>query len=378
MESPGLSLQQMKLRAFDVGERTAELGRKSLQQRLDRWRSRAFFIVQCAITAGMAWWIAEGLLGHPMPFFAPVASIISLGFTFGNRLRRGIEVSIGVAVGIFIGDLFVTFFGSGVWQLIVVIVLAMSMATVLGGGQLLIIQSGVQSAIIIGLAATPEQGLSRWLDAVVGCLVALVAATIVPLAPLRRPRVLAAQVLQGFATTLRAAEEALRGNDPEAADAVLDQARAEEKNLAALDEAAAEGMAVVRYSPFRRRHLPAVQAYSDLHGPLDRAHRNLRVLARRCVVAVWRDEEVPESYRRLMSSLAEIVDFMAAELYDRHLPVAARERLVQLAADTSHMKLIESMSAVVILAQLRSMLTDLLQLTGMDYAEARKVMPDMD
>lgn len=378
MESAGFSLHQMKLRAFDVGERTAEISRKSMRQRVERWRSRIFFIIQCAVTAGVAWWIAEDLVGHPQPFFAPVASIISLGFTFGQRLRRGIEVSIGVAVGVFIGDLFVTFFGSGVWQIIVVILLAMSVATLLGAGQLLIIQSGVQSAIIIGLATTPEQGLSRWLDAVVGCVVALVAATIVPLAPLRRPRVLAAQVLHGFAVTLRAAEVALRQDDPEAADAVLDQARAEEKNLAALNEAAAEGMAVVRYSPFRRRHLPAVQAYSDLHGPLDRAHRNLRVLARRCAVAVWRHEEVPESYRRLMSSLADIVDFMSAELNDRHLPVAARERLVQLARETSHVKLIESISAVVVLAQLRSILADLMQLTGMDYDEARGTVPDMD
>lgn len=378
MDSSGFSLQQMKLRAFDVSERTARLGRKSVRQRIARWKSRIFFIIQCAIAAGLAWWLARHVLGHQMPFFAPVAAIISLGFTFGHRLRRGIEVSIGVAVGILTGDVFVTFFGSGPWQIVVVVALAMSIATLLGAGQLLIIQSGVQSAIIIGLSASPAQGLSRWVDAIVGCIIALIAATIVPLAPLRRPRVLAAAVLQDFAATLDAAESALAQRDTDAADAVLTRARAGETNLGALDEAAAEGMAVVRYSPFRRRHLPAVQAYSELYEPLDRANRNLRVLARRCAVAIWREEEVPESHLTLLSSLADITRFMASELLDRHLPTAARQRLVDLSFASSHIRLMDSISAVVILAQLRSMLTDLLQLTGMDYAEARSAMPDMD
>jgi uncharacterized membrane protein YgaE (UPF0421/DUF939 family) len=378
MDSPVSALQQMKLRAFDVSERTAELGRKSLKQRVERWRSRFFFIIQCAITAGVAWWLAQHVLGHPMPFFAPVATIISLGFTFGNRLRRGIEVSIGVAVGVFVGDVFVTFFGSGAWQIMVVIVLAMSAAALLGAGQLLIIQSGVQAAIIIGLSATPGQGLSRWLDALIGCAVALVAATIVPLGPLRRPRVLAASVLEHMAGTLDLAERALREQDHHAAEEVLERARGTEKNLAELDEAAAEGMAVVRYSPFRRRHLPAVQAYSDLHQPLDRTHRNLRVLVRRSAVAIWRHEEVPPSYLALMESLATTMRYMSLQLSERHLPTAAREQLIELAVESSHAKLLDSISAVVILAQLRSMIADLLQLTGMDYEEARKVMPDMD
>jgi uncharacterized membrane protein YgaE (UPF0421/DUF939 family) len=368
----------MKLRAFDVSERTAKLGRKSAKQRIDRWRSRAFFIVQCAVTAGIAWWLAQHVLRHPMPFFAPVAAIICLGFTFGQRLKRGIEVSIGVALGVFIGDLFVTFFGSGPWQIAIVIVLAMSVATLVGAGQLMIIQSGVQSAIIIGLSAAPGQALSRWLDAVIGCAIALAAATIVPLAPLRRPRLLAAAVLQDMAMTLEAAAQALRQGDPEAADKVLEQARAGDVRLHALDEAAAEGMAVVRYSPFTRRHMSSVVAYSELYQPLDRANRNLRVLARRCAVALWRHEEVPQTYLVTMSSLAEILHFMAGKLFDRQLPVAARERLIELGVATSRLRLHNSMSAVVILAQLRSMLADLLELTGMDYAEARTAMPDMD
>ena len=198
---PDSMLQRMKLRAFDLSERTGRRGRASLQERLDRWRDRSFMIIQCAVTAGLAWWLAQVVLGHDVPFFAPVAALLCLGVTFGHRLRRGIEVAVGVAVGIAVGDLFVLLFGTGVWQIAVVLVFSMSLATLLGAGQLMIMQAGVQSMLVITLIPDPGQGFDRWLDAVIGCAIALLVATVAPSAPLRRPRILAAQVLQEMAGT---------------------------------------------------------------------------------------------------------------------------------------------------------------------------------
>ena len=64
------------------------------------------------------------------------------------------------------------------------------------------------------------------------------------------------------------------------------------KGLTALDEAAAEGLAVVRDSPFWRRQLSDVTAFADLYDPLGHASRNLRVLARRSTAVVWRGRDV--------------------------------------------------------------------------------------
>ena len=36
-------------------------------------------IAQCSITAALAWLLARQLLGHQLPFFAPIAAIITLG-----------------------------------------------------------------------------------------------------------------------------------------------------------------------------------------------------------------------------------------------------------------------------------------------------------
>jgi uncharacterized membrane protein YgaE (UPF0421/DUF939 family) len=68
-------------------------------------RPRAFMIAQCSITAALAWLLARELLGHQLPFFAPIAAIITLGLRYGQRLRRCVEVAIGVAVGVAVGDL---------------------------------------------------------------------------------------------------------------------------------------------------------------------------------------------------------------------------------------------------------------------------------
>src|SRR5687768_9312902 len=105
--------------------------RTSLGARFDRWHSKSWQIGQCAIAAGLAWFIAHDLVGHAVPFFAPIAAVVSLGTTYGQRLRRVAEVTVGVAVGVFLADLIVAGIGSGWWQLMVIVALAMSTAVLL-------------------------------------------------------------------------------------------------------------------------------------------------------------------------------------------------------------------------------------------------------
>jgi uncharacterized membrane protein YgaE (UPF0421/DUF939 family) len=377
MDSEAFSLQRMKLRAFDLSDRTIRRGEVSAVRRVERWRQRAFMIVQCSVTAGVAWLMASLLLGHQVPYFAAAAAILVLGVAYGQRLRRGVDVAIGVTLGVALGDLWLVLFGAGVWQVVLVSAIAMSLATLVGAGPLMTTQAGAQSIAVLVMAPSPVYGFERWLDAVIGCTLALLVATVAPSGPLRKPAVVASKVVAGMAETLDAAAAALASNDEDAASAALDRAQAAEKDLAAFDAAAAEGLEVVRHSPFRRRELGLVAAFADLHTPLDHASRNLRVLVRRCVVAVWRGDRVPEAYQDLIRRLAEVCRFRARELEEQRLPTAARDELREIGEASAHLQLTGSMSAVVILAQLRSMVADLMQLTGMDYHEARELLPDM-
>jgi len=369
------TLEHWRERGAALGPRTARQSRASLARRLARLRSRLFFIVQCALAAAVAWWAGRTLLHHHAPFFAPVTAMVCLGLTYGQRLRRVVEVTVGVAIGVFMGDVFVQVAGSGVWQIAVVAILAMSVAVFLGAGTIIVTQAGVQSVIVMTLLAQPGAAFSRWVDAVVGGSIALLAATVAPAAPLRRPRIQAARVVAELAEILAATAKALRDNDAELAGATLERARRSESALDELRTLASEGIAVVRLSPFRRRHLPAVQAIADLLEPLDRALRNVRVLVRRAAVAVWRGEAVPPPYVDLVSSLSDVTVHIADELGQRRLAESARDGLSEIGRASSLVAPHPTLSAEVLRAQVRSTVVDLLMLTGLTYHEARARVP---
>jgi len=371
-------VRRLELRAFDLSERTIRRGEASAVRRIERWRQRAFLIAQCAVTAGLAWLIASLLLGHEVPYFAAAAAILVLGMAYGQRLRRGVDVAIGVTLGVALGDLWLVLFGAGVWQVVLVCAISMSLATLVGAGPLITTQAGANSIAVLVMAPSPIYGFERWTDAVIGSTLALLVATVAPSGPLRKPGEVAAKVVAGMADTLEAAADALAAKDEHAASAVLDRVQATEKDLATFDVAAAEGLEVVRHSPFRRRQLGLAIALSDLHQPLDSAVRNLRILVRRCVVAIWRGDEVPVAYQDLVRRLAEACRFIAHELMEHRLPTTAKDRLREIAEASAHLQLTHSISAVVILAQIRSIVTDLMELTGMEYPEARELIPGMD
>ena len=302
--------------------------------------------------------------------------MLCLGMSYGQRLRRVVDVTLGVAIGVLVGDIFVSVFGSGVWQIAVVVVTAMTIAVLLGAGPLLVSQAGVQSIIVTTLVAQPAQGLSRWLDAVVGGGVALLAATIAPASPLRRPRVQAAVVVTELAAILASTASALRQHDTDLATEALTRARRSEHALDELRDLSAEGMAVFRLSPFRRRHLPGVQAIADLVEPLDHAIRNVRVLVRRASVALWKGEEIPSAYVDLIASLADVTAEIAGRLNERELAEGSRDALTAIARTSSLVVSDKpSLSAEVIRAQVRSAVVDLLMLTGLTYAQARARVP---
>ena len=370
-----LTLDQLRELRDDIAPYAARRSRDSIRRRVDRLRSRSFFIGQCALAAGVAWAIARYVVGHPQPFFAPVAAMVCLGFSFGQRLSRVAELMVGVAVGVGVGDGFVRIFGTGVPQIVFVVALAMSLALLLGAGTLMSTQAGVQAALVTTLLPNPSAGFSRWIDAVVGGLVALAAATIAPAAAISRPRQQASAVLSELSEILVETADGLRSRAEDAAGDALRRARASESLLDDLRSAADEGVAVVRLSPFRRRHRGRVQEIADLVVPLDRAIRNIRVLVRRCAVSVWRDEAMPAEYPILLDRLADGTRLIGESLFEPAADVAAHRVLGELGRRTAVMPLPIGLSAVVVLGQIRSTVVDLLELTGTTYDEARDLVP---
>lgn len=361
-------------RARDWGARGRDSGRAGV----GRWRAKWWHVGQCAIAAAVAWFIAADLLGNPNPFFAPAAAVLSLGTSYGHRLRRVGEVAVGVAVGVLVGDLLVSVVGAGAWQVGLIVALAMSAALLLDGSPLLVNQAAVQAIIVATLLpADVSAGFTRWVDALVGGAVALVAATVVPRAPLRRPRLQAGEVLRKVGRLLRAASEVMTSGDDGPATALLADARDTDHLVRELRSASDEGLAVVKVSPFRTRHRPGLEHIAELVDPIDRALRSTRVLVRRAAVAAHRGSRLPTAYAGLCRELADACDVTAGELLTEGAPLQLRERLVTIGAATSQVERTGDLSAEVVLAQMRSVVADLLVLTGMTPVEATDAIPPM-
>jgi len=146
-----------------------------LDHRLGRWRNAAVPIAQTALAAGLSWLVALHVVGHGTPFFAPIAAVVCLGLTSGRRLRRVLELIVGVSLGIGIGDGLLSVIGTGPWQLALVVALAMSIAVLLDGGPVITTQAAV-SAILVATLYLPGDmtGVSRMVDALIGGVTALV------------------------------------------------------------------------------------------------------------------------------------------------------------------------------------------------------------
>lgn len=352
------------------------LSLSGLQGRLTRLRARLPMILQAAIGAALAWLVATTLLNHPLPFFAPVTAMVCLGLTYDNRVRRVVELTVGVAIGVFIGDVFVHFFGSGVWQIAAVTVLAMSLAVLAGAGQLLMLQAGIQGVIVATLVAQDGAAFGRWLDALAGGLVALAIAMLAPgRSTVKRPRERAFLVVSHVADILGNTAEALRQHDAERAAAAMQTARGLQPELDDLREAASEGLAVATLAPLRRRHRSGLLAIGAVIGPLDLAIRDARVLVYRAEVALSVGESVPEAYVDLVDELAMAAQHIGDELQAGRTAQEAREDLVVLARHSTWGTRGASLSAEVIRAQVRSTVVNLLVLTGMTREQARARVP---
>ena len=99
------------------------------------------------------------------------------------------------------------------------------------------------------------------------------------------------------------------------------------------------------------------------------------MLVRHTAVAAYRRRPIPASYAMLARELAAATDEVADELAENEMAVDARIALVAVGHATGSVERSTVLSAEVVLAQLRSVVADLLLVTGMDELEATDALP---
>jgi uncharacterized membrane protein YgaE (UPF0421/DUF939 family) len=341
---------------------------------LARGRAGLMLAVQAGLAAGLAWFVAHDLFGRPMPFFAPIAAVITLGSSVGQRLRRTSELVIGVAAGIGLGDGIILLIGAGPIQIGVIVLLAVLLATAAGGGAPLIVQSASSAVLVATLTSTTGQPWTRFMDALVGGGIALVVMTVLlPLNPLTVVRRAADPALRAFTGGLHDAARGLAERDAGAVRTAVERLRAAEGTFAAFSAAIDAARENVAFAPARWRARGALAQYVEGAAQLTYALRNVRVLLRRAETALNDKEPIPEVLPVSVRHLGDAVELLRQE-WDRGVePMAARERALRAVAESGRAyREGVGYSGGVVVAQARTAVADLLRATGVEYAEATR------
>ncbi|MEJ3743339.1 FUSC family protein [Actinomycetes bacterium KLBMP 9797] len=351
--------------------------RTSLRDRARRVRANALLASQAGVAAGLAWFVAHDVIGHRAPFFAPIAAVITLAVSVGQRLRRTVELVIGVAIGIGIGDALIWFIGTGPVQVGLVVVLAIVTAIFFGSGSALITQAA-SSAVLVATLTPPSQGVSfgRFVDALVGGLIGLgVMALLLPLNPLTVVSRAARPALDVLGQGLTETAAALAARDRALADGVLARMRAAEGDLRRLQDAMDAASETATLAPVRWRTRGALGQYVDAAEFVARALRNSRVLVRRAIAMIGDGEPVPDELVAAVRSLGEAVSWLERELADAVEPVATRERALRAASEAGlGYAAGVGFSGSVIVAQVRSAAIDLVRASGIEAEEAQRLV----
>jgi uncharacterized membrane protein YgaE (UPF0421/DUF939 family) len=282
-----------------------------------RLRGRMWPILQTAVAAAAAWCVAVLVLPDGRPSFASIAAVICLGASHGQRGSKALQLVAGVVLGICVASALVSVIGAGPAQIGVMVALAMAVAVLLGGGEVLTGEAAVSAILIVSLDPGASDGftVSRIVEGMIGGAVALAVSSLLfpadPLLPVSRA---AQAVLAGLGRTLERLATAIEADDVAEAGAALEDARMLE--LATFAEAIALGREAARVSPRRRTVLAELDRYATSFAQVDYAIRDARVLARVALRGLRSGQPAPDTLAEAVRELARSVWSLAAA-YDR-------------------------------------------------------------
>ncbi|WP_433267444.1 FUSC family protein [Micromonospora vinacea] len=311
--------------------RLPERVRHGLRSRAWRFRLFGLLAVQAGVAATIAWFVGAQFLDNPSPVLAPTTAVGIVAASMGTRLRRTIELLVGVVLGLAVGDAVMPLFGIGPWQTGLVVVLAIIVAILLKGGGSLLTQAG-GTAVLIATLEPPVRDLSvpRFVDAAVGGLVGLaVGLLVVPIHPQRTVQRLAEPVLDPAIAALHRLGGALRRRDLDATEQSLTGLRMLGSRMNALDEGLGAAQEVVRLAPLRWHQRRSLARYTQAVRYLERSLYGCRAVARRLTKALREDEPIPEEFAAAIELLATSMHTLRRTTTpERAEPQEARRQIV--------------------------------------------------
>jgi hypothetical protein len=279
-----------------------------------------------------------------------------------------------VALGIGTADALVVLIGDGTLQLAAVVAGAMVAAVALGGGPVLVSEAAA-AALLVVTVQPPGSGLSgaRFLDSLLGGVVALAVTSLLPANPAVAARRAAAPLLAEIAATLEDVARALERSDRALAERALARARATEPD--ALNQAVAAGQETLRLAPFAGATRARFTGYERAASQIDAAITSVEALTRGVLRALDLKDNVPAPVPDAVRDLAEAVRRLDDSLDDPHGEASVREPARRAAARaTLVLDQTANLSVSAIVVQVRSAAVDLLRGFGLTREEAERLI----
>ncbi len=283
----------------------------------ERLRASAWAAAQAALAAALAWFVAHQLLGHPQPFFAPIAAAVAMSTSYFGRGRRAVQMVIGVLLGIVIAEAMLALLGSGTVALGVTVLVTMLVALVVGAGFVgegpMFVNQAAGSAILVVALQRHGTGAERAVDALVGGGVALLVGLVLfPAAPLPRLWATERGLLESLALAIERALVQIEKGEPVPAEWTLATGYNIHRRLADLAEARRRARANVRIAPRRWRLRPVVAAEDRRIARFDLLANAVLSLVRAMVLGLEDREQLPDWLSEQIASLAGSLRKLAA------------------------------------------------------------------
>lgn len=378
--------------AIPLGERARAAVFGWFSAGASRGRTDVLTIVRAAIAAALAYFVSGLIWGHEHPFFSAIVAFVIIGFGIEKKMRKIVEMSAGVMLGVMLGELARSTIGSGTWQIVVVVFVAGMAARFIDSSNLFGFQTAIQSLLVMIMPMTPMMTPGgRVLDALTGVTVAIIIHLLLSGDPRRIQRRAAEEFYRELEDALASLALAARNGDVNVAQAALVTIRDNSQKFTdewrVANDAANE---MATFSPSGLRHADDVARLKHLLIGSDRAMRNMRVIARREVEflqsvhgdahSILADALVAayEAVTELRSAVSsQEVDFTEARrqlrLYSSYLTpelLLKNDKGVR-PGRAGHFE------GVTLVVQLRSLAIDLLQATGLTAADAKQFLPSL-
>jgi uncharacterized membrane protein YgaE (UPF0421/DUF939 family) len=350
--------------------------RWSLNESVRRVIESAPAIVQIVLAATASFAFAHSVIGHTNPIFSVTVAITSLGFTRDARPRRILSTAIGMITGIALSEMLLLLFGQGLWQMSVVLLIALTAARFITGSAAFALTVGIQ-AMLVYIMPAPEGGaLIRSLDGVIGGLTALIFTAVIP----RDPRGLAIKdankLFNIFLDSLDALKLAVRNVDVEIVDEALSRVRRSQPLVDNWRLSLDSAIAISRISPFLRKYRDELSGQVRLMRGMDLATRNLRVVVRRVDFLV-RDGVARPYLADLFEQISNATQLLSGGLESPDNLRESQEMFVEIIhqLDPKKFGIADQIREASVLLLLRPLLVDLLCASGMSEDDARAELP---